>query len=327
MPFRQTTVAGLPAVALFTDEAELITLPGAAGRITHLRRRAGREWLWRNRALPFRAPPRDPGSSPTRYVDEFDSGGWDECFPTVGACPLPGAAPDAPWLPDHGELWSAVWRHDLSTGPTETVWRGAVRCSTVPAEFTRVVTLDHGGDPGTATIRFDYRLGALADRPLPFLWSAHPLFGLTPGMQLELPGVARVRVAAVHGRHDLTPGQEADWPLDGGDRFTVPAPAGWAMKLFATVPAVARARLIDPRRGETLELLWDGEVVPLVGLWLNMGGWSPRGDPYYNLAVEPCHGAPDRLDQAVEDWGLAPFLRPGEERAWRLTVVLREGTR
>ena len=35
--------------------------------------------------------------------------GWDECFPTVGPCPLPGAAPGAPPLPDHGELWGASW--------------------------------------------------------------------------------------------------------------------------------------------------------------------------------------------------------------------------
>jgi hypothetical protein len=325
VPFRQTTVAGLPAVSLFSDEAEVVMLPGAGARITHLRRRAGREWLWRNPVLPFRVPPTEAGDSPTRYVDGFDSGGWDECFPTVGACPLPGA--EATRLPDHGELWWATWSHDLSTGPDATTWRGVARCHTVPAEFARTLTLEHEAEPGSAVIRFDYRLRSLGAREFPFLWSAHPLLGAVAGARLELPGVSRVRVAAVHGRHDLAVGAEVPWPLDGAGAFHVPEAAGWAVKLFATVPVAARALLTAPPHGETLELLWDGSAVPMVGMWLNMGGWSPTGDPYYNLAVEPCHAGPDRLDQAVAEWGLAPFLRPEEERAWRLTVVLREGTR
>jgi galactose mutarotase-like enzyme len=325
--YRQTTVASLPAIALYSDLAELVAAPGAGARITHLRLRRGREWLWRNPALPFRLPPPDPGPSPSAYVDGYDSGGWDECFPTVGPCPLPGAPPGHPGLPDHGELWYLPWQHDLSTSGTKTQWRSVTRCARVPAEFVRQVTLEDG-DPDAARFGFDYRVRSVGDRPFPYLWSAHPLIAAAPGVTLDLPGLSRLRVDAVHGRHDLVPGREIPWPLDGGDRFRCPDAGAWAVKLFGQPPAEGRAVLTDPRRGETLELLWDTGEIPWVGVWLNFGGFAGAAraaEPPYTLAVEPCLAAPDRLDHVTGEWGVAPILRPGEERAWRLTVVLREG--
>jgi galactose mutarotase-like enzyme len=63
--------------------------------------------------------------------------------------------------------------------------------------------------------------------------------------------------------------------------------------------------------------------VPQVGVWINCQGWAPPGrKPYYNLALEPCIGAPDRLDVAVSDWRTAQILEPGEEREWSLEVRL-----
>src|SRR5215207_6683419 len=102
MSFRQTNVSGFPAVALRTAELEVVAVPSIGMKLTNLRRPNGREWLWRSDQIPL-APPR-PGAS---YVETADSGGWDECLPTVGPSPIPGAPPGAPALPDHGELWSS----------------------------------------------------------------------------------------------------------------------------------------------------------------------------------------------------------------------------
>jgi hypothetical protein len=38
--------------------------------------------------------------------------------------------------------------------------------------------------------------------------------------------------------------------------------------------------------------------------------------------LEPCIGAPDRLDRAVFDWHTAQMLSPGEERSWSVSVRL-----
>jgi hypothetical protein len=89
-------------------------------KLTNLRRLDGREWLWRGDQIPL-APPK-PGAS---YVETADSGGWDECFPTVGPCPIPGAPPGTPPLPDHGELWSAPWTSSVYDGPEGTTLAGS----------------------------------------------------------------------------------------------------------------------------------------------------------------------------------------------------------
>lgn len=95
------------------------------------------------------------------------------------------------------------------------------------------------------------------------------------------------------------------------------------MKLFADIGPSGRAILTDPRDGERLELRADPATVPQVGIWINCGGWAPEGrTPYFNMGVDPCIGAPDRLDQAVEEWHAAQQLSAGEERSWSLEVVL-----
>ena len=108
MPFCQTTVSGFPAIALRSAELEVIVVPAIGMKLTNLRRPGGREWLWRNDQIPLTLP--EPGAS---YVETADSGGWDECFPTVGASQVPGAPAGTQLLPDHGELWSAFWASSI----------------------------------------------------------------------------------------------------------------------------------------------------------------------------------------------------------------------
>jgi galactose mutarotase-like enzyme len=72
-------------------------------------------------------------------------------------------------------------------------------------------------------------------------------------------------------------------------------------------------------------MVLDVSTIPQIGVWINCHGWAPKGmQPYYNLALEPCIGAPDRLDDAVNDWKLAQTLHPGEVREWGFEVWLRE---
>jgi len=316
MSFRQTKVSGFPAIALRSAELEIVAVPAIGMKLTNLRRVSGREWLWRSDQIPLAVP--EPGAS---YVETADSGGWDECFPTVGACPYP-ADPAGPPLPDHGELWSAAWSSSVYQDAQGTTLAGSAQGRILPYEFQRQVTVD-SCDP---VVRFRYRLRHTGGAAFPWIWSSHPLWNVQPGTELVLPGVDRVRVAAVHGRTDLAENDVVGWPDDiGGQpgRFTFPPDGGWAVKLFGDVGPEGRMVLIDPRRGERLELVVRREAVPQVGIWINCRGWAPTGHtPYYNLGLEPCIGAPDRLDLAVRDWNTAQTLQPGEERAWTLEVRL-----
>jgi galactose mutarotase-like enzyme len=319
MPFRQTTVSGFPALALRSAEVEVIVVPAIGMKLTNLRRPGGREWLWRNDQIPLTLP-----ESGTSYVETADSGGWDECFPTVGPSAIPGAPAGTPLLPDHGELWSAFWASSVLDHASGTTLISSTRGASLPYEFHRRITLD----PVEPVLRLHYRLGHTGATPFPWLWSSHPLFNVQPGSPLSLPGVDQVKVDAVHGRDDLSRNDVVSWPdAIAGDhgQFTFPEPGGWALKLFADLGASGRMILTDPRRGERLEITVRREEVPQVGLWINCGGWAPAGRrPYFNLGLEPCIGAPDRLDEAVLTWGTAQTLEPGEERGWAVEVSLPE---
>jgi galactose mutarotase-like enzyme len=319
MSFRQTMVSGFPALALRSAELEVIVVPSLGAKLTNLRRLRGREWLWRNPQIPLAKP--EPGAS---YGDTADSGGWDECFPTVASSPLPGASPGTPALPDHGELWSSPWTSSVYEQGGNTTFAASVAGRLLPYEFAREVTL-LADEP---VVRLRYRLVHRGDAPFPWIWSSHPLFNVQPGTLLELPGVSQVRLDAVHGRDDLSRGDVVSWPGGIGgeaERFRFPAPSGWALKAFGDLGPEGRMTLIDPRQGERLELRVDRRQVPQVGIWINVGGWAPRGKtPYDNLGLEPCIGAPDRLEDAVTQWRMAQTLAPGEERTWEVEVRLPE---
>jgi hypothetical protein len=73
MSFRQTRVSGFPAIALRSDQVEVVAVPALGMKLTNLRRLNGREWLWRSDQIPLKLP-----AAGASYVDTADSGGWDE---------------------------------------------------------------------------------------------------------------------------------------------------------------------------------------------------------------------------------------------------------
>lgn len=315
MTIRQISLGGIPAVSLSNDELELVIAPTLGMKITNLRRRRGREWLWRNPDIPYQVPV--PGSS---YVETADSGGWDESFPTILPSRIPGFPEETPPLPDHGELWAARWESRIYEHAEGTVISGTARGAALPYEFTREVHLA----VEEPVLHLRYRVRHLGGAPFPWIWAAHPTFGVRPGMRVVLPSVGRVRCAEVVGRSDYRYGEVVDWPLDGeGDAFTFPEEPGWAAMLHADIGKSGRMLLQDPEAGEWVDLLVDPAEVPQVGLWLNCGGWAAGGDePYYHCGIRPSIGAPGRLQEAAGEWGVAPTLHPGEERSWRVTVGL-----
>jgi galactose mutarotase-like enzyme len=293
-----------------------VVVPSAGMRITNLRRPRGREWLWRSDQIPLARP-----LAGRSYVETADSGGWDECFPTVAPSPLPGAPADAHGLPDHGELWAASWQSSVYEHAGGTTLSASATGQLLPYEFHRDLTVS-SDEP---VLRLSYRLRHLGDAPFPWIWSAHPLLNVQPGSLLELPTVRQVRLDAVHGRSDLARNDIVSWPVGIGgeaERFRFPEDGGWAIKCYGDTGDSGRMILTDPREGERLTIQVRSSV-PQVGLWINCRGWAPAGrTPYYNLGLEPCIGAPDSLADAVEEWGLAQTLSRGEERAWELEVRL-----
>ena len=266
------------------------------------------------------------------YVEQADTGGYDECFPTVGACVIPPhvATYGGMRLPDHGELWSREPRLEIHDGPegrlAKTTWAG----QRMAYLFTRALRVAADG-----VVHMQYAATNTGRSALPFLWSAHPLLPLTDRTRVRLPDGSRIRVDAAHGFVALSadegesagaqPGDQQRWPLlsMNGSSVDVSRPAAvgdrTACKLFLDLPQ-GPVRASVEEGGATLHVDFDGDDVTHFGLWINNQGWTPLDNvrPYRNLAFEPCIGAADSLAKSIERWHSEAWISPGETREWSL---------
>jgi len=294
--------------------SRVLIVPALGGKIAHLEL-AGRQWLWASEVTPYGLP--DENAS---YDETGDTGGYDECFPTVRACKVPtwvrafGGVP----LPDHGEVWSQVPSIDVRTSPdgqtATTTWMGR----RMPYRLTRVVRVTPTGD-----VECEYEATNTGTDRVPFLWSAHPVFPLTSTTRLDLPAATRMHV---YTQHEIALGVGATdlrWPmirsagklLDMSNPWTVAK--RYACKLFLEMRE-GRAAIVQD--GLRLEVTFRVDDVPNFGLWINRGGWTPfkRGKPYSNFTFAPCIGAPDTLEEALSAWKSAHWLDAGKSTRWSL---------
>lgn len=314
-----TTSDGFEAVHVNTGPLSLTLIPALGGKVASLRdERTGREWLWRHPRFAYKRVPHL-----TSYVAEADTGGWDECFPSVSAC----AYPSAPWqgtaIQDHGELWSqtAELAIERKAGhlTLRTRWWGIA----LPYTFTRAITLAHD----SARLRVDYAVENNAEAPLNFVWCIHPLLAIEPGMELRLPPAARFNVNGTVPANVVSPTRDLAYPFTMTGLALPELPettAGRAAKIWSDpLPPGEGWAAVHASNGE-LRMEWEVALLPQVAVWMNLGAWAADGGaPYYNLGLEPCIGAQDSLAEAVTDLDLFATLSPGDSRAWWLEIELR----
>lgn len=290
-------VEGFDTIQLDTGALALTIIPELGGKISSLRdTRSGREWLWRHPRMPYRRVPHG-----AVYTAHADTGGWDECFPSVAGCAYPGPPWQGTPVQDHGELWgqTAAVRLDARAESVaiHTRWHGIL----LPYSFERTIHLT----AGAARLRAEYAVGNPADTALRWIWSAHPLMAIEPGMQLLLPPTARFHGTQFPADLATLPGRDAGRALK---LWSEPLDDGWAT--------------LRAHDGE-FRMRWDAALLPQVAVWLNLGAAGfDGGAPYYNMGLEPCIGAQDSLADAVTTYNLFEELPPRGTRAWWLEVEL-----
>lgn len=297
---------GFTPVVLSSELVQLCCVPELGGRVGSLvSRRTGREWLWRRQGHPVLFRPAD-------RLD-FGSGtfaGLDECFPTVGT----SVWVDGRTLPDHGDMWAREWKI-IEQGPNTLEF--AVESPEWGIRLTRRISLQGG------TVRFHYELLNTSDKESPALWSMHPLFAIKDGDRLELPQSVRflkIEASDPSLRDEDAPGGRVAYPLIRPDvrldELALPDPRQGYLKCFAGPLAAVdcSAILYNSRDGDRLEVRWDANAAPYLGLWLTRGGY--RG--WHHLAIEPTNAPYDRVDVAARDSGCASavVLSPKSRRSW-----------
>ena len=311
-------VEGFDGIQIQTGVIALTLVPELGGKISSLRdRRNGHEWLWRHPRYPYKRVPH--GSS---YIAEADTGGWDECFPSVSAC----SYPSEPWqgvaIQDHGELWSQIPEFEMEEHPETITLRTRWQGIALPYTFTRTTTLT----ADSSVIRSNYEVLTDSAQPLNFVWCIHALLAIEPGMELYLPPSARFNVAGTIPTNLLTPIKNLHYPFDvPGLKFpSLPeTSAERAIKIWSDPLSAGEGWATLHARDGEFRMKWDTTFLPQIAAWMNFGAWAADGGtPYYNLGLEPCIGAQDSLADAVTTYNLFATLTSHDSKTWWLEIEL-----
>ncbi len=303
-------------ITLTNGLIELSVLPQLGGKMISLKRSAtGREFLLPPPERPYRQP------AYAERFEDYDTSGFDECLPTVAACEYPEGRFKGTVLPDHGELWSIPWQHELRQNE---LWLAAAG-RRLPYIFRKRVRLDNDA----VVIR--YELESVSDEPFRYLWSAHPLLSVESGCQIVLPpDVSRLLINSSYRNRLGCQGDGCSWPVhetNGGkvDLSAIGAPSDrTADKLFTDRLAQGWCALHYPSSNESICFRFDSEVVPYLGLWICQGGWPNEDTGHFTVALEPCTSRFDSLSEAIRNQQ-CELLAPRATKRWELRIAVKQG--
>ena len=263
-------------IELKNEHISLQILPELGGKISSLiDQQSGREWLWTHPSAKRRLPVY--GES---FVEELDTGGWDEIFPSVAPCILK----DGTVIPDHGDL--VFLPAELSDQSTDSLTL-ITQTRAITTRFTRRLRLEK------RTLQIDYSLESLTDKTIPYLWATHPLIALEDGMALEIPTTEFTSTDGLALEQHR--GRSIIRIDDPAVRGTPPH-----MLKFFTARGSTSYFTLRATDQSSLRMDWNPEENPFLGLWLNQRNWSGIGNvPYFNLGVEPTTSPHDSLADAI----------------------------
>ena len=307
-------------VVIEAGDCCVMLLPRYGGKIASIRLR-GQELLQqplapiaeRTRTMPF---------------DASDASGWDECFPSVGACEVPTSA-GIVQVPDHGDLWRLATEIGERRSGSEVAL--AWDCFSLPLRLERTIELTEE-QPGAWRLTLFYKLTNHGIEPAPWSWAAHPLFAVDPGDCINLPDViSTLRLEGSSGGRLGKTGDIVSWPIaklaDGKgevDLRLVQAPnVGVGHKLFAGPFAaeVGWCELLRPAARLAIRVTFEPAKTPYLGLWLCYGGWPDKPGPKQMcVAPEPSTAPVDSLGETGR-W--TRVLAPGESYEWAMIVSMK----
>ncbi len=307
----------IPGIRFESEHFSISLAPTLGGKITSiLSKKTGREFLSRTR-IEYRK--REYGKS----FEDYERDGADECFPTIQGGPYPAF----PWqgvpVPDHGEVWTLPWDHQIKQNRLHMSVHG-VR---FPYIFERRISFEELARKSAPYIRLSYSVQNLSPFPFPFVYAFHPLFQVQAGCQILLPtGKKVVNYWSTEDRLGR-PMQEHPWPevkdltLDKSyERHIIRSPRlKRAEKLFTTRLSQGRCALRYPN-GEFIGFLFPAGKLPYLGLWVNEGAWQNL----FHVALEPSTAQVDRLDTAegLKDCGVVP---PNGTLEWDISLIIGQG--
>ncbi len=324
MTVRMESIGAFKSVVLENARIKAVMLPELGGKMVSLMAGEG--------SVEFLLQPPEPerGYRRAKYgssFEEYDTSGFDECIPTVSECTFSPQDQDGSHppihLPDHGELWSIPW--SAAVEGEKVILKAAG--TNLPYTLEKRIRLDG------STVIIEYELENRGSSGFDYLWSAHPLLEVEEGDNILLP--IEVRELFLNWSRDDrlgTFGFPVSWPrarTSAGlwDDLSVikGRDLGTADKLYTGRLESGFCGFYRRRANMSLVFRFEPEQAPYVGIWICQGGWpTSRAAKHYTVAVEPCSGRPDALDQAAKMNSCQRILA-GETKHWTLSMEIREG--
>ena len=315
----QTLHGSLHALAIENAVLRLVILPELGGKIASLvRLESGYEYLLQP-PQPERAyRSRSPGDS----FEDYETSGFDDCVPTVAECFYPEAPSLGSRLPDHGDVWCLPSEVEIVGGQIHLT----TGLRSLPLRFNKTVRLREN------RVRLEYQAINLSASIVKFLWSAHPLLRIEPGAEIILPREVKELEVGWSAEERLgKSGERCTWP-EAIERYgrmvkinrIASASAKTAEKLFT--PRLTEGLCgVFPREDENIVFRFDPQLVPYVGLWICQGGWpASRAAKHFTVALEPCNGRPDSLEEAVRRNECA-VLEANGSTSWWMDIEVNGG--
>lgn len=317
---RQTFHGSLDALVIENSALRLTIMPELGGKIVSLiRLENGREYLLQ--------PPEPEQAYRSRFYggsfEDYETSGFDECVPTIAECRYPEEPFLDSRLPDHGDVWCLPSSVEIVG---EQV-RLTSQLKSLPLRFTKTIELADN------IVRLDYEATNLSPSTVNFLWSAHPLLRVESGAEIVLPKeVKQVEVVWSSEERLGKAGDRCTWPetIERSGRnvrldlVTSPS-AGTAEKLFTPPLSEGFCGMFLPKEDESVSFRFDPRLVPYVGIWICQGGWpTSRTAKHFTVALEPCNGRLDSLEEAVRRNECA-VVGGYESIQWWIEIELNSG--
>ncbi len=310
-------------VSLENDKIRVVFLPEIGGKMIELTlKETGRQYL---------LEPQNPEQFYKRAYyganfEEYDTSGFDECFPTIEPSEHPQLAElrggDNIIFPDHGELWALSWHHHID-GDQLILTANGIKFQ---YRFVKRIKLFDNH------VLIDYHLKNYSDHPFKYIWSAHPLLKVEAGARLVLD--KEIEKVFLNWASDAELGgfgDELSWPVIGSGNTMVDYSKvqtkefGKALKCFTGSLNRGVAGIYHPDTDEHLLFHFDPAENPYLGIWLCYGGWPINNEEkHLTVGLEPASGRPDSLKEAINRNEYAEILA-GEEKKWSIKMTLMKG--
>ncbi len=206
--------------------------------------------------------------------------GYDDCFPSVEACPYPGID----WrIPDHGEVCWLNWKSREGNG--DLVFETESRA--LPVRLTREM---HCED---AALTWKFEVYNWGDIPLPFQHVMHPLMKLDDIVRIDVPECTSVFESRTRQILPLNQAREIG-------EYLVQRPRGTATMLFLRGIRDGNIRWLY-KNGLQLAMRFPLALFPAIGIWWNNNGYPAEpGIERNECAFEPIPGNSSNLSEVFQ---------------------------